>query len=63
MSAPMTYRKRAILINGSLVAAFIYQYWKGTPLFVLAVSGIFVLVFANLLLMFFVKKCPDTIAK
>jgi hypothetical protein len=59
----MTHRNKAILINCSVVAALIYQYWRGTPLFILAISGIFILVFANLLMMFAAKKRPDTIAK
>lgn len=63
MSAPMTRRNKAILVNCSVIAALIYQYWRSTPLFILAISGIFILVFANLLMTFAAKKRPDTIAK
>jgi hypothetical protein len=63
MSAPMTRRNKTILVNCSAIAALIYQHWKGIPLFIFAISGIFILVFANLLMMFAAKRRPDTIAK
>jgi hypothetical protein len=63
MSTPMAPKNKAILINCSVIAALIYQYWKGTPLFILLITGIFFLVFANLLMVFAAKKRSDTAAK
>ena len=52
----MTSKTKAILINCSIVAALIYRYWTGSPLFILITVGIFFLVFANLLMMFAAKQ-------
>ncbi len=60
MSIPMTYRNKAIVTNCWMVAAIIYQYWRGTPLFILAITRIFILVFANLPMMFAAKECSRT---
>ncbi len=56
MSTPMNPRTRTILVNCSVVVALLYQYWKGTPLFILVITGIFLLVLVNLLAMFAAKK-------
>lgn len=56
MSMPMNPRTRTILVNCSVVVALLYQYWKGTPLFILVITGIFLLVLVNLLAMFTAKK-------
>ena len=55
-NAPMTPKAKAILINCSIIAALIYQYWKGTPFFIIAITGVLLLVFANLMMMFAAKK-------
>jgi len=55
-NAPMTPKAKAILINCSIVAALIYQYWKGTPFFIIAITGVLLLVVANLMMMFAAKK-------
>jgi hypothetical protein len=56
MSTPLNPRVKAILVNCSVVAALLYQYWKGTQLFIVLIVGIFALVLVNLLMMFVAKK-------
>ena len=56
MSAAMPTRTKALLINCSVIVGLIYKYWTGTPLFIIAITGIFLLVLANLLMMFATKK-------
>jgi hypothetical protein len=55
----MPVRQKAILINASIVVALIYQFWRGTPLFIMVISGILVLVAANLMMMFAAKSKRD----
>ncbi|MBN9615201.1 MAG: hypothetical protein BGO25_09925 [Acidobacteriales bacterium 59-55] len=52
----MKPKAKAILINSSIVAALIYQYWKGTPFSIIVITGILLLVVANLSMMFAAKK-------
>jgi hypothetical protein len=61
--ASMTPKAKSILINCSIVAALIYQYWKGTPFFIIAITGILLLVVANLMMMFAARKRSNTTAK
>jgi len=52
----LNYRSKAVVMNAAIVAGLFVQYWRGYPLFILLVSGIFILVLANLLMMFAAKK-------
>ena len=60
MSARMTPRTKVIVINCSMITALIYKYWTGTPFFIIAIAAIFLLVLANLLMMFAAKKRTST---
>lgn len=55
-NASMTPKAKANLINCSIVAALVYQYWKGTPFIIIAVTGVLLVVVANLMMMFAAKK-------
>jgi hypothetical protein len=55
----MSLKTKAILINCSVIVALVYKYWTGTPFFIIAITGIFLLVLANLLMIFAAKKRTD----
>jgi hypothetical protein len=44
------FRIKAVLINCGIAAALIFRYRTGTPLLILAIVGIFLFVFANVLM-------------
>jgi len=56
----MTPKRKSILINCSIIAALVYRYWTGTPIFILVITGIFLLVLANVLMMFAAKNRATT---
>jgi hypothetical protein len=53
---PMSVRSKAILMNAAIMTGLILQHRRGAPLFVVAASGIFIFVIANLLMIFAAKK-------
>jgi hypothetical protein len=53
---PMSARSKAILMNAAILTGLGVQYWRGSPLFVVVMSGIFIFVIANLLMVFVVKR-------
>jgi glucose uptake protein GlcU len=55
----MTARRKAILVNAGILGGLAYQYWQGTSAFLLLVTGIFVVVVANLTMMIAAKNKQD----
>jgi hypothetical protein len=47
---------RAILVNGGILVGLVIEYFKGSPPLSIALAGIFILVFANLLMAFKAKS-------
>ena len=58
MPPPITTnpKNKTILINVSIVAALIYMHYTGSPALIVVGAGIFLLVMANLLMMFVARK-------
>jgi uncharacterized membrane protein len=54
----MPFRIKAILINCGIAAALVYRYKTGTPLSVVAIVGVLVFVFANVLMIVASKQQP-----
>jgi hypothetical protein len=52
----MDVRTKTILMNVAVLTALAYQYWKGTPLLIIVLTGIFMLILVNLLMIFAAKK-------
>jgi hypothetical protein len=50
MSARMTEGTRAFVVNISIILGLVWCYLKGYPLLVIFGSGLFLLVFANILM-------------
>ena len=44
------FKIKVFLINCGIAAALIYRYWTGTSPLILAIVGVFLLVFANVLM-------------
>jgi uncharacterized membrane protein len=54
----MSFRIKAILINCGIAAALVYRYKTGTPLSVVAIVGVLVFVFANVLMIIASRQQP-----
>ena len=52
----MNPRFKAILINSSILAALLFEYWTGKPLVAVIIAGVLLFVVANLALMFAARK-------
>ncbi len=52
----MNARFKAVFVNGSVIAGLLLQYWRGSPLLIIVCTGIFLLVFANLLMLFAARR-------
>ncbi len=52
----MTPRLKGILINSSILAALLFEYWTGKPLVAVIIAGILLFVVANLAMMFAARK-------
>jgi uncharacterized membrane protein len=50
------FRIKAVLINCGIAAALIYRYWTGTPMLIIVIVGVFLFVFANVLMVFAAKQ-------
>jgi hypothetical protein len=50
MSKKMPERTRALIVNAAIVAGLVWCYFRGYPLNVTLVSGVLVLIFANVLM-------------
>jgi uncharacterized membrane protein len=44
------FRVKAVLINCGIAAALIYRYWTGTPILIIAIAGVILFPFANVLM-------------
>jgi hypothetical protein len=55
-ASTMNYRNKAVLMNLAILIGLIIQYLKGTSLNIVALSGIVIFIFANLLMIFVAKK-------
>ncbi|WP_263383827.1 hypothetical protein [Granulicella arctica] len=57
---PMTMHTKAVLMNLAILTGLIIQYLRGKPLLIVALSGVFILVIANLIMMAVAKKQSTT---
>jgi len=55
-SNALDIRRKAIVVNVGIVLGLAFQYWRGTPVLILAVTGIFLFVLANLLMIWKANK-------
>jgi len=56
MSAPMSLRTKSILMNFAVAVALLYRLWRGAPVAVIAITGIFMFTFVNLVMFFAARK-------
>lgn len=59
-SEPMTMHTKAVLMNLAILTGLIVQCIRGKPIVTVALSGIFILVIANLVMMLIAKKQSTT---
>jgi hypothetical protein len=50
MSEKMPERTKALIVNVAIVAGLIWCYFKGYPLNIILISGLLLLIFANVLM-------------
>jgi hypothetical protein len=50
MSDKMPERTKALIVNLAIVAGLIWSYFRGYPLNIILISGLLLLIFANVLL-------------
>jgi hypothetical protein len=50
MSEKMSAGTRAVVVNAAIIAGLIWCYFKGYPLNIVLISGLLLLVFANILM-------------
>ena len=55
-SEPMTIRTKALLMNLAILTGLIVQYLRGKPFVIVALSGVFILVIANLIITTIARK-------
>ena len=56
MSQPMSVRTKLILMNSAVMAALVYRWWKGSPLVVLAITGLIMFTLINGLIILTQRK-------
>jgi hypothetical protein len=56
MSQPMSVRTKLILMNSAVMAALVYRWWKGSPLLVLAITGLIMFTLVNGLILLTQKR-------
>jgi hypothetical protein len=59
-SEPMSLRTKALLMNMAIVTGLVAQCFRGKPLTIVALSGVFILVIANLVMMAIARKQSTT---
>ncbi len=55
---PMTLRTKALLMNLAILTGLLVQCLRGKPLLIVALSGIFIVVIANLIMMLIARQRP-----
>jgi uncharacterized membrane protein YagU involved in acid resistance len=48
----MPIKQRVFIVNFAIMLGLVYEYWRGVPLWIDALCGVFLCVLANLLMMF-----------
>ena len=56
MSAPMSRRSKSILMNCAVTVALLYKLWRGAPIAVIVIVGIFMFTLINLVMFFSARK-------
>jgi len=56
MSAPMNLRTKSILMNSAVAVALLYKLWRGAPIAVIVIVGIFMFTLVNLVMFFAARK-------
>jgi lipid-A-disaccharide synthase-like uncharacterized protein len=52
MSQPMNPRTKAILMNAAVAVALVYKLWRGAPVVVVVIVGIFMFTLVNLVMLY-----------
>jgi hypothetical protein len=52
----MTPRFKAVVINASILAGLLFEYWTGKPLVAILIAGILLFVVANITMMFAARR-------
>jgi lipid-A-disaccharide synthase-like uncharacterized protein len=52
----MPMRQRMIIVNFGIAVGLVYEYWRGAPLLIVLLCGVFFFVLANLVMMFKIRK-------
>jgi hypothetical protein len=55
---PMAPKQKAVLINVCIIGTLIWSYYRGYPLLAIAISAIFLLTLANVLMFIKHRKRP-----
>lgn len=56
MNAPMSLRLKSILMNCAVTVALLYKLYRGTPIVVVVIVGIFMFTLVNLVMFLTARK-------
>ena len=56
MNAPLSLRSKSILMNCAVTVALIYKLWRGAPIAVVVIVGLFMFTLVNLVMFFTARK-------
>jgi lipid-A-disaccharide synthase-like uncharacterized protein len=56
MNASMSLRTKSILMNCAVTVALLYKLWRGAPIAVIVIVGIFMFTLVNLVMFFAAQK-------